>query len=104
MDIEYYAIFNYDEYDSNGEKYGISISFPDIPEAVTCARNDKEGLNMASEVLQLVLIKDNGAWPEMDSLPVSTPLDQIELGQNEKAILIKYKTQDINMKNFQFFS
>lgn len=84
MDIEYYAIFNYDEYNRNEEKYGILITFPDIPEAVTCARNNKEGLNMALEVLQLVLIKGDGSWPARDSLPVPTPLDQIELSQNEK--------------------
>lgn len=103
MDIKYYAVFNYDEYDSNQEKYGISITFPDIPEAVTCARNDKEGLDMALEVLQLVLIKDDGSWPSENSLPIPTPLNKIKLKPNEKAVLIRYDTQDIDINEFHFF-
>lgn len=103
MDIKYYAVFNYDEYDCNQKKYGISITFPDIPEAVTCARNDKEGLDMALEVLQLVLIKDDGSWLSENSLPIPTPLNKIKLRQNEKAVLIRYDTQDADMNEFQFF-
>lgn len=98
MKISYYAIFNYDEYDKDEEKYGISITFPDIPAANTCARNNKEGIEMALEVLQLCLIET-----EEENLPVSTPVEKIPLGENEKAILIQYDTQNIDMSKFQFF-
>lgn len=103
MRVSYYAIFNYDEYDKNEKKYGISILFPDVPAANTCARNDKEGLEMALEVLQLVLV-DTGKHVEAKDLPPSTPLEQIKLGKNEKAFLIEYDTEDIDMSEFQFFS
>lgn len=46
MKIFYYAVFDYTEYDGNQEKYGIPITFPDVPEANTCARNDEEGLHI----------------------------------------------------------
>lgn len=103
MDIEYYAIFNYDEYDSREKEYGLSITFPDITEANTCARNDSEGLEMALEVLQLCLVKDDGSWPAKDSLPFPTPLDRIKLRENEKAVLIRYNTQDVDMSKFKWF-
>lgn len=98
MDIEYYAIFNYDEYDKNEEKYGISITFPDVPEANTCARNDKEGIEMALEVLQLALINDDGSGFVSNNLPISKPSEQIKAGENEKVVLIKFNTQDIEMR------
>lgn len=98
MDIEYYAIFNYDEYDSREEKYGISITFPDIPEANTCARNDSEGLTMALDVLQLCLVDK-----VQEHLPIPTPLDNIKLSDNERAVLIRYNKQDIDMSKIQFF-
>lgn len=103
MKISYYAIFDYREYDNNQEKYGISITFPDIPEANTCARNDEEGMNMALDVLQLSLIKDDGSWPSKKYLPKYTPLEQIKLKQYEKAVLIQFDTQDVDLSKFQFF-
>ena len=103
MDIEYYAVFNYNEYDNHEERYGIAITFPDIPEANTCARNDKEGIEMALEVLQLSLINDDGSSLIPDKSPIPTPLERIELGESEKVFLIKYRTQDIDIRNFQFF-
>lgn len=38
MQIGYYAMFNYDEYDPTEEKYSISILFPDVPEC--CIRRN----------------------------------------------------------------
>lgn len=103
MRISYYAIFNYDEYDKCEEKYGISITFPDIPEANTCARSDKEGLDMALEVLQLVLVNNDGKPIAENNLPNHTPLEQIKLEENEKAFLIEYDTKDIDISKFQFY-
>lgn len=104
MEISYYAIFDYSEYDENEKKYGISVTFPDIPEANTCARNDNEALVMALEVLQLSLIRDDGSWPAQESLPKPTPLEQIKLEQYEKAILIKFDTENVDLSKFQFFT
>lgn len=104
MKIRYYAIFNYSEYEDSQGKYGISIRFPDIPEAVTCARDDKEGFSMALDVLQLSLLGDDGSWPDEKSLPVPTSLGNIVLEQNEKAVLIQFDTQDVDMSQFQFFN
>lgn len=103
MRICYYAIFDYSEYDESEEKYGISITFPDIPEANTCARNDNEALDMALDVLQLSLIRADHSWPSEKSLPKPTPLEQIELGQYERAVLIKFDTQDVDLKKFKLF-
>ena len=103
MKISYYAVFNYREYDDNQEKYGISIYFPGIPIAYTCARNDEEGINMALDVLQLSLINDDGTWPAEDQLPKYTPLEQIKLKPYEKAVLIQFNTEDVDLNEFQSF-
>ena len=50
MKISYYAVFEY-----AGD--GINITFPDIPEALTCAYSRKESIKMAKEVLELSLHK-----------------------------------------------
>ena len=99
MRVSYYAVFNYDEYDKNEEKYGISITFPDIPEANTCARNYAEGVDMALEVLQLCLIDS-----EIDSYPTPSSIENIRLGKNEKAVLIQYDTDKIDISKFKFFN
>lgn len=101
--IGYYAIFGDSEWESSQGKYGISIRFPDIPEAVTCARDDQEGYSMALDVLQLSLLRDDGSWPNEKTLPVPTPLENMELGQHEKAVWISFETQDVDMSKFQFF-
>ena len=99
MRVSYYAVFNYDEYDKNEEKYGISITFPDIPEANTCARNYAEGVDMALEVLQLCLIDS-----EIESYPTPSSIDDIRLCKNEKAVLIQYDTDKIDTSKFKFFN
>ena len=99
MRVSYYAVFNYDEYDKNEEKYGISITFPDIPEANTCARNYAEGADMALDVLQLCLIDS-----EIESYPTPSSIENIRLGKNEKAVLIQYDTDKIDISKFKFFN
>lgn len=98
MKIGYYSIFNFDEFDPSGDKYGIAISFPDIPEAISCARTEAEGVEMAADVLQLCTIRKS---PE--ELPASTPLKQIKLLKNEKAVFIEYDTQEVDLSKFTFF-
>lgn len=58
---------------------------------------------MALDVLQLSLLRDDGSWPDEKSLPVPTPLENVELGQHEKAVWISFETQDVDMSKFQFF-
>lgn len=99
MKIAYYAVFNYDEYDEKEEKYGISILFPDIPEANTCARNYDEGVDMALDVLQLCLYEI-----EENCLPTPTPLEKIKSGKNEKVVLIQYETENVDVSKFQFLT
>lgn len=98
MIIKYYAVFNYDEYDPTGKKYGISISFPDIPEAISSARTDEEAVEMALDVLQLCTIKRPN-----ETLPPATPYRNIPLNVGERAVLITYDTKDVDLKKFTFF-
>ena len=48
MIISYYAIFEYAE-------DGINVTFPDVPNAVTCGFSKRHAKKMAKEVLSLVL-------------------------------------------------
>lgn len=104
MEISYYAIFDNSEYDETEKKYGISITFPDISVANTCARNDNEALAMALEVLQLSLMEDDGSWVSEEDLSNPTPLEQIKLEQYERAVLIKFDTETVDLSKFQFFT
>lgn len=58
---------------------------------------------MASDVLQLSLLEDDGSWPDEKNLPVPTPLGNIGLEYNEKAVLIQFDTRDVDLGKFQFF-
>lgn len=104
MQISYYAVFDYSEYDETEEEYGISVTFPDISIANTCARNDKEALDMALEVLQLSLMEDDGSWVSKEDLPEPTPLEKIKLEQYERAVLIEFDTETVELSKFQFFT
>lgn len=77
MKISYYAVFDY-------ENDGINISFPDIPEAFTCAFSTEEAVLMAQEVLELTLHKRNA-----NELPPTTDKEK-----NQAVKLIS-----VNMKN-----
>ncbi len=75
----YPAIFTYDE-------DGISIVFPDIPEALSCADNDLEAVKNAKEVLSLCL-----ASREDDGEKISEPTDvsKITLEPNQRIFVIE---------------
>ncbi len=98
MQIGYYAVFNYDEYDPKEERYGISILFPDVPECNSCARSEGEGLVMAKEVLELVT-----AFYKVHELPKASALEEIDLSENEKTFFISYFTEELDMNQFTIF-
>ncbi|MCR2042688.1 type II toxin-antitoxin system HicB family antitoxin [Anaerosalibacter massiliensis] len=94
MKIGYYAIFNYDEYD----EYGISISFPDLPECISCAKTYDEGILMATEALELATFEK-----KVHEMPKVTPLEDINLSDKEKAVFISYNTEDLDLSTFIFY-
>lgn len=63
---------------------GISIEFPDLPGCFSCAETDMEALHMAKDALRghLLVLEDEGDVPE------PTPLKNITLEPNQKAVLI----------------
>lgn len=66
MRIRYNALFEYAD-------DGINISFPDIPSAITCAYSRDHAIEMAKEVLSLVLHGN-----KRSELPKPTPKKQVE--------------------------
>lgn len=74
----YPAIFSYDD--------GISISFPDLPGALSCGYSDIEALEMAKECLELHLfnMEEDG-----DLIPEPTAFKDIKIKDNEIITLIK---------------
>lgn len=75
----YPAIFSYDD-------DGISISFPDLPGALSCGYSDIEALEMAKECLELHLfnMEEDG-----DLIPEPTAFKDIKIKDNEIITLIK---------------
>jgi len=98
LPISYYAVFNYDQYDKTERKYGLSILFPDLPEANTCARNDREGYEMAVDVLHLCLLDRDER-----EFPIPTPLADIPLKTGERAVLIPYSPEAVGRNKFHYF-
>lgn len=89
MKKDYYiypAIFEY-------EKNGISISFPDLPGCVSCAKDDEEALYMAKDALGLYIVC---AEEDGEELPIPTKLQKITLNQNQKITLV-----EVNMPLFR---
>ncbi len=89
MKKDYYiypAIFEY-------ANDGISISFPDLPGCISCAKTDEEALYMAKDALGLYI-----ACSEEDKEEIKKPskLNEIKLKENERAVLI-----EINMPLFR---
>lgn len=89
MKKDYYiypAIFEY-------EKKGISISFPDLPGCISCAKDDEEALYMAKDALGLYIVcsEEDG-----EELPNPTKLNKINLNQNQKITLV-----EVNMPLFR---
>lgn len=75
---EFVAVFDY-------EDDGINIYFPDIEEAISCAKNTKEALKNAKEVLELTLFNRE---EENIKIPEPTPLEKVKCKENEKTVVI----------------
>lgn len=75
---EFIAIFDY-------EDDGINIYFPDIEEAISCAKDTKEALKNAKEVLELTLYNRE---KDKIKIPEPTPLEKIKCKENEKTVAI----------------
>ena len=86
MKVSYYSVFQY-------AIDGISISFPDIPAALTCADNDEDGKKFAKEALVLAL---HGL--PISQLPTPTPSDSIKTKEGQKAVLITAEFEIVNGK------
>ena len=89
MKKDYYiypAIFEY-------EKKGISISFPDLPGCISCAKDDEEALYMAKDALGLYIVC---AEEDGEELPTPTKLNKINLTQDQKITLV-----EVNMPLFR---
>ncbi len=89
MKKDYYiypAIFEY-------AKDGISISFPDLPGCISCAKTDEDALYMAKDALGLYI-----ACSEEDNEELKEPskLNEINLKENQRAVLI-----EVNMPLFR---
>lgn len=89
MKKDYYiypAIFDYAE-------DGISISFPDLPGCISCAKTDEEALYMAKDALGLYI-----ACSEEDNEKLNKPskLNEINFNKNQRVVLI-----EVNMPLFR---
>lgn len=65
---------------------GISIEFPDLPGCFSCADTDEEALFMAKDALRgwLMVAEDSKML-----IDLPTPLKNINLEKNQKAILVE---------------
>ena len=74
----YPAIFDYAD-------DGISIEFPDLPGCFSCADTDEEALYMAKDAMRgWILVSED----ENYEIPEPTPLKDITLEPNQRAVLI----------------
>lgn len=76
----YPAIFTYEE----GEE--IAVTFPDLPGCATSGADDKEAYDMARDALGgfMWCLEDDG-----DDIPKATPLAEVEVEENERAVLVE---------------
>ena len=76
----YPAVFTYEE----GEE--IAVTFPDLPGCATSGADDKEAYDMARDALGgfMWCLEDDG-----DDIPKATPLADIEVEGNERAVLVE---------------
>ena len=82
MQKDYYSYIAVVSFDDDG----ISIEFPDIAEAYTCADNKEEIFKMAHEVLRLSLWsreKDN------EEIPEPSTLENITLEKKQTSIMVE---------------
>ena len=68
---------------------GYSISFPDIENCVTCGDDLSQGLEMAADVLPLMLTEYENDGRE---IPAPTDIKEISVNQNEFVTLISCDT------------
>lgn len=83
--IGYYAIFDYSNPDEI--EYGVEISFKDIENLATCARNREEGIKFAKEVLSLYFHRDIES-PGFE-FPKASVESDFELSEDEELIFIE---------------
>lgn len=81
------AIFTYER----GQE--IAVSFPDL-DVATSGENETDALLSARELLGCVL---NGLEEDGEEIPVPTPLADIKLGKNERAVLVDVYMPTIRM-------
>lgn len=76
----YPAIFTYED----GEE--IAVTFPDLPGCATSGADDKEAYDMARDALGgfMWCLEDDG-----DDIPKATPLAEVEVEENERAVLVE---------------
>ena len=83
----YPAIFQYEK----GQE--IAVVFPDL-DCVTCGVDDKDALLSARELLGCVLY---GLEEDGEDIPAPTPLSDIKIQDNEKAVLIDVYMPSVRM-------
>lgn len=83
----YPAVFTYEP----GQE--ISIVFPDL-NCATSGVNDDDALLSARELLGCVL---NGLEEDGEEIPAPTPLSEVEIQQNQRAILVDVYMPSIRM-------
>ena len=71
------------------EETGYSINFPDIDSCYTMGEDLKDGLEMAEDVLSLML---SIYEKEGKIIPKPSPIERIELNENQRIHLIKCDT------------
>lgn len=74
----YPAVFTYDR------EQEISVVFPDL-NCATSGANDDDALLSARELLGCVL---NGLEEDCKEVPAPTPLSEVKLQQNQRAVLV----------------
>ena len=82
----YPAIFDYAD-------DGISVEFPDLPGCLTCGFSDEEALYMAKDAMEGWLLFSSDC---NEKIPTPTPLKNIKLEINQRAVLI-----DICLEKYQ---
>ncbi|PAK55563.1 type II toxin-antitoxin system HicB family antitoxin [Paenibacillus sp. 7541] len=79
--MKYPAIFTYAD-------DGISVEFPDLPDALTCGDDDTEALYMAMDCLALHLY---GMETDGDEIPAPTHASDIVVGADQKVVIINVR-------------
>lgn len=86
-EIIYPAIF---EFDDEG---AITITFPDLPNAISCADNTNDAYHYATEVVELVL--EDYIDDLFESAPKPSEVKSIHLEENQCIALIKIDTEKV---------